>query len=349
MGIIQNLEYLSQLVAVPGYEKDAAEKCSVLFSDWCDQVRVDKFFNVICLKKGYNKAAKKLMITAHIDEIGFLVNSIDDKGFVGITNVGGIDSKILLAQEVIIHGKQDIIGIIGATPPHLLKAEDAGKAVKLRDIRIDTGLSGDELKKYVSIGDTVSLRSKFIKMNDQKVSGKAMDNRASIACLLEILRLLKDVNHENDLVFVASAQEETYLTGIMTASYALRPDAAIVIDTCHGDIPDLSKDVSSTPGKGPEISIGPNLQPSLVSKLFDLGKENGIPFQKMVEAGDTGTEAWATQVSAAGIPTALLSIPIRYMHTAVETVNLEDIKFTARMVSEFAKLSSEQLGELLCL
>lgn len=349
MGIIQNLEYLSELVAVPGYEKEAAEKCAVLFTDLCDQVRVDKFFNVICLKKGCNKSARKLMITAHIDEIGFLVNSIDDKGFAGLSNIGGIDSKILLAQEVIIHGRQDIIGIIGATPPHLLKAGDSGKAVKLRDLRIDTGLSGEELKKYVSIGDTVSLRPKFNKFNEQKVSGKALDNRASIACMLEILSLLNDVNHENDLIFVASAQEETHLTGIMTASYALRPDAAIVIDTCHGDIPDLPKDVSSTPGKGPEISIGPNLQPKLVEKLFELGKEKGIPSQKMVEAGDTGTEAWATQVSANGIPTALLSIPVRYMHTAIETVNIEDIKFTARLVAEFARLSSERLGELLCL
>jgi len=349
MGIKENLEYLSQLVAMPGYEKDAAEKCAILFMDWCDKVSVDKFFNVISVKKGCNKAAKKLMITAHIDEIGFLVNSIDEKGFVGLTNVGGIDRKILLAQEVIIHGKQDITGVIGATPPHLLKAEDAGKAVKLMDLRVDTGYSGEELKKYVSIGDTVSLKSRLTIMNRQKASGKSLDNRASVACLLEILRLLRDVNHENDLIFIASTQEETNLAGIITASYALRPDAAIVIDACHGDIPDLSKDVSSTPGKGPEISIGPNLQPKLVSKLFELGKEYGIPYQKMVEAGDTGTEAWATQVSANGIPTALLSIPVRYMHTAVETVNLEDIKFTARLVAEFAKQSSEQLGELLCL
>jgi endoglucanase len=148
---------------------------------------------------------------------------------------------------------------------------------------------------------------------------------------------------------VASTQEETTVVGVTTASYALRPAAAIVIDTCHGDIPDLSKDYSSTPGKGPEISIGPNLHPQIVNKLFELGRENCIPFQKMVESGDTGTEAWATQVSANGIPTALLSIPIRYMHTAVETVNIEDIKYTARLVAEFAKISSEQLGDVLCL
>ena len=349
MNITKNLEYLSELVAVAGFEKDAAVKVSELFKDYCDQVKVDKFFNIICLKKGYNKAAKKLMITAHIDEIGFLINSIDEKGFVGITNIGGIDSKILLAQEVIIHGCKDIIGIIGATPPHLLKPEDVGRAIKIRDLRIDTGFSGDELKKLVSIGDTVSFKSKFSIMNEIMASGKSFDNRASVACLLEILRFLKDVNHENDIIFIASTQEETTLAGIMTASYELRPAAAIVIDTCHGDIPELSKDYSSASGKGPEISMGPNLHPQMVNKLFELGRENCIPYQKMVESGDTGTEAWATQVSANGIPTALLSIPIRYMHTAVETVNIEDIKHTARLVAEFSKISSEQLGEVLCL
>ena len=349
MNISGNLAYLSELVAVAGFEKNAAEKVAGLFKDYCDQVKVDKFFNVICLKRGINRDAKKIIITAHIDEIGFLVNSIDEKGFVGITNVGGIDRKILLAQEVIIHGRKDIIGIIGATPPHLLKAEDVGKAVKLSDLRVDTGFSGEELRKIVSIGDTVSFKSKFSIMNDSKACGKSFDNRASIACLLEILKLLKNVNHENDIVFIASTQEETSLVGIITASYAIQPDAAIVIDTCHGDIPDLSRDYTSILGKGPEISIGPNLHPKMVKKFFELSKENCIPFQKMVEAGDTGTEAWATQVIANGIPTVLLSIPIRYMHTAVETLNIDDIKYTAKLIAEFVKISSEQLGDVLCL
>ena len=346
MNITENLKYLSELVAVAGFEKASAEKVAELFKGCCDYVEVDKFSNVICIKKGTGNKAKKIMITAHIDEIGFLVRSIDEEGFVGITNIGGIDSKILLAQEVIIHGKQEIVGIIGATPPHLLKVEDAAKPVKIQDLYVDTGFTQNELKEIISVGDTVSFKSKCNIMNEQKVSGKSFDNRASVACLLEILENLKDIKHENDIVFVASTQEETSLVGIKTASYSLMPDAAIVIDTCHGDIPDLSKDYSSTPGKGPEISIGPNLHPKMVNKLFELGKEYFIPFQKMVEAGDTGTEAWATQVSTKGIPTVLLSIPIRYMHTAVETLNIEDIKFTARLVAEFSKIGSTQLGDL---
>lgn len=351
MDIAENLKYLSGLVAVAGFEKDTAEKIARLFKDCgcCNSVEIDKFSNVICLKKGTNDNAKKIMITAHIDEIGFLVRSINEKGFVAIDNIGGIDSKILLAQEVIIHGKKDIVGIIGATPPHLLKAEDAGKPVKIHDLYVDTGYSESELKKLVSVGDTVSFKPNFSIMNEKKASGKSFDNRASVACLFEIMKALKDVKHENDIIFVATTQEETSVVGVTTASHELMPDAAIVIDTTHGDIPNLSKDYTSTLGKGPEISIGPNLQPKMVNKLFDLGKEYCIPYQKMVESGDTGTEAWATQVSRYGIPTALVSIPIRYMHTAIETLSFDDIKFTARLVSEFAKLSSIQLGDLLCL
>ncbi|QNU68577.1 M42 family peptidase [Ruminiclostridium herbifermentans] len=347
MNITENLQYLSELVAVAGFEKAASEKVAELFKGCCDYVEVDKFSNVICLKKGTSDKAKKIIITAHIDEIGFLVRSIDEKGFVGIANIGGIDSKILLAQEVIIHGKKDVIGIIGATPPHLMKAEDSNKPVKINDLFVDTGFTGKELKEIVSVGDIVSFKSKFTIMNEQKVSGKSLDNRASVACLLMILENLKNIKHENDIIFVASTQEEASLVGVITASYSLMPDAAIVIDACHGDIPDLSKDYSSTPGKGPEISIGPNLHPKMVNKLFELGKEYSIPFQKMVEAGDTGTEAWATQVSTKGIPTALLSIPIRYMHTEVETLNIEDIKYTARLVAEFAKIGSTELEELI--
>lgn len=347
MEIANCLEYLSGLVAVTGFEATAAAKIAETFKDYCGEVRIDKFFNVIFLKKGFNKSAKKILVTAHSDEIGFLVNSIDDKGFVGISPMGGIDSKILLAQEVIIHGREDITGIIGAMPPHLMKPEDAGKAVKIKDLRVDTGLKGAELKKIVSIGDVVSFKSSFSLMNKTKASGKSFDNRTGIVCMMEILQGLKDINHENDIIFLASTQEETSLAGITTAAFSIKPDAAIVIDAGHGDIPELSKDVSSIAGKGPEIAIGPNLHQGMVEKLFELGKDICIPFQKMVESGDTGTEAWATQVSGCGIPTALLSIPVRYMHTAVETVNLEDIKYTARIITEFLRLSSEKLEKVL--
>ena len=346
MDIDKSLEKLSGLTGVAGYEKAAASELMLMLQELCDKVYTDKFFNVIAHKKGSSPCAKKVLITAHIDEIGLMVSSIDEKGFLGVSSIGGIDSKVLLAQEVIIHGKSDIFGIIGAMPPHLMKPEDAGKAVKLSELYVDTGIR-EGLKELVSVGDIISLKSDFSRLKNSKVSGKALDNRVGVCCLIEILKELKNIKHENDIIILASTQEETFLTGVTTAAYTLRPDAAFVIDATHGDMPDAPKERTSQLGKGPEISIGPNLHPRMVGKCFEIAEENCIPFQKMVESGDTGTEAWATQVSAYGIPTVLISVPVRYMHTPVETVNIQDIKYTAKIVTQFLKIGPTQLESVL--
>jgi endoglucanase len=347
MDIVQSLEKLSGLTAVAGFERATANDIKQMLQGLCDKVEIDKFFNVVATKKGSSATAKKIMITAHTDEIGLMVSSINENGFVGVSNIGGIDSKVLLAQEVTIHGKSDIYGIIGAMPPHLMKPEDAGKAVKISELYVDTGIRDVSLKDKVAIGDIISIKSNFCCLQNSKVSGKTMDNRVGVCCLIEILNELKSIKHENDIIILASTQEETYLTGVTTASYALRPDAAFVIDATHGDIPDAPKERTSQLGKGPEISIGPNLHPKMVNKCFEIAKENCIPFQKMVESGDTGTEAWATQVSAYGIPTVLISVPVRYMHTPVETASIKDIKYTARIITEFLKMGSAELDSVL--
>jgi endoglucanase len=346
MDIDISLEKLSGMTAVAGFEKAAASELTFLLQELCDKVYTDKFFNVIAHKKGSNPSAKKILITAHIDEIGLIVSSINENGFLGVSSIGGIDSKVLLAQEVIVHAKSSIFGIIGAMPPHLMKPEDAGKAVKISELYVDTGIR-EGLKELVSVGDIITLKTDFCRLKNSKVSGKALDNRVGVSCLIEILNELKSIKHENDIIILASTQEETFLTGVTTAAYTLRPDAAFVIDATHGDIPDAPKDRTSQVGKGPEISIGPNLHPKMVGKCFEIAEENCIPFQKMVESGDTGTEAWATQVSAYGIPTVLISVPVRYMHTPVETANIQDIKYTARIVTEFLKMGTSQLESVL--
>ncbi len=349
MSITQNLEKLSLLTSVAGFEKQAAQSLLNIFKDLCDEVYIDRFYNVICVKNGSHKAAKKIMLTAHMDEIGLIVSSVDDNGYIGISNIGGVDAKVLLAQEVIVHGKKDIYGVIGATPPHLLKPEDRDKTIKLDGLRVDTGIGGGKLKELVSIGDLITIKAPFTSLAGGKVCCKALDNRAGVSCLIEVLKLMQNVKHENTIICVASTQEETYLTGVITASHALLPDAAFVIDVSHGEIPDAPRDNTSVLGKGPEIAIGPNLQPQMVRKCFDLAKEAMIPFQKMVESGDTGTEAWATQVSCLGIPTVLLSIPLRYMHTQVEVIATADVKYTARIAAEFLKLSQQEVSEVLTL
>ena len=335
------LRDLTKHTAVSGHEREMSLFIKQLFGKYCDSVEIDRFYNVAGIKKGCGDNRKKIMVTAHIDEIGLMVKSIDDEGFIKFSNVGGIDSKILLAQEVIIHGKKDLTGIIGAKPPHLLKPEEAKKSVKIEDLSIDTGMGGKKVKEYVSIGDVITFKSGLFTLQNDKVGSKSLDNRSSVAALFETMSHLSSVKHKDDLYFVATVQEEVRLAGAIISAYNIEPDIAVVIDACHGDIPDAPKEETYGLGKGPAIGLGPNLSRRLTNRIIDVAKEYNIPHQIDVEPGNTGTEAWATQVSRAGIPTVLVSIPVRYMHTAIETAHLGDIKNTGRLVAKFIELLAE--------
>lgn len=329
------LKELSTYTAVSGYEKNTCQYIKSIFEKYCDSVEIDKFFNIIGHKKGTNGAKGRIMVAAHYDEIGFLVKSIDERGFIKFVNIGGIDSKILPAQEVIVHGREDIPGVIGAKPPHLLKSEEREKAVKIKDLTIDTGMEPKVLRELVQIGDPITLAAHPISLKNDKISSKSIDNRCGLAALIIAMAELQNLKHEADVVFVASTQEETELTGITTASYNLEPDTAIILDACHGEISGVSDEDAFPLGKGPAIGIGPNLHKELTKKLINKAKEENIPYQIDVEPGDTGTEAWATQVSRNGIPTVLVSIPVKYMHTPVEVTDMKDVKNAGRLIARF--------------
>jgi tetrahedral aminopeptidase len=346
MDLMEVLKELNTYTAVSGYEKELSQHIQRLFEVECDDVHIDSFYNVIGLKKGNGKF--KILITAHIDEVGFLVKSIDEKGFVKLSSLGGIDNKILLASEVILHGRREIPGVIGAKPPHLLKPEDAKKAVKLEDLSVDTGMKAEELKEYVSVGDIVTLKTKTGALQGGKVCARALDNRGGLLAMLEMMKEVSRYKTEADLYFAATTQEERELAGVRAAAFGIEPDFAIVIDAGHGDIPDVSRDVVFPLGKGPAIGIGPNLHKKLAKRLIELAKEEAIPHQIDVEPGDTGTEAWATQVTKSGIASVLVSIPVRYMHTPVETAHLTDIRNTARLLARFVSLQTVEMEEILC-
>jgi len=342
------LKDLCSQTGVSGSEKELSVFISHLFEIFCDSVEIDPFFNVIGIKRGFGSSKKRILVMAHADEIGFLVKSIDDRGFIRFTNIGGMDSKILLAQEVVIHGRERLPGIIGAKPPHLLKPEETKKAVKLDELAIDTGMDAVQVKKLISIGDLITLKTVPLELQGGKFSSKALDNRSGVAVLLRTMENICSVKHENDVYFIANTQEEVGSRGAIIASYNALPDAAVVIDACHGDMPDAPKDEIFTLGKGPAVAIGPNLHRKMTNRLIETAKEGNIPYQTDVEPGDTGTDAWFTQVSRSGIPTVLISVPVRYMHTPVETVSLSDIKNAGRLVAEFVSLSTEELEGILC-
>ena len=348
MDYISILKDISIYPGISGHEQNLAKHIAKIFKKHCENVEIDEFSSVIGFKKGKPGTGKKVMVSAHIDEIGLMVKSIDDEGFIRVSNVGGVDSKVLLAQEVVVHGKKDVFGVIGATPPHLLKPADAKKAVKMEDLILDTGLSALELKRYVSVGDVITFKAEPFALGGNKLSSKSLDNRAGVVTLIGIMDKLGPMRHNYDTYFVASSQEEVGLRGANICAYNIKPDLAIVIDVCHGKIPGVSKEEASILGKGPVISVGPNLHKEFSRGLINMAKSDGIIHQIDVEPGNTGTEAWAIQVSRSGIPTLLVSIPLKYMHTVIETLDMADIKNAVKLIAEFITLLGRETEDFVC-
>ena len=341
------IEMLSNLRGVSGYEGDVAAHVSELFQTYCDAVHTDALGSVIAVKRSRRPDAGKVMIEAHMDEIGMMVTDIDEHGFLFFTNIGGIDARILLANEVVVHGVRDIPGIIGAKPPHILSAEERKETVPLDKLYIDTGYPKTEVEKLVRIGDTVTFQNKTLRLKNDGISTKTQDDRTSVAILAEILKELRNTDLPFDLYTVAAVQEEVGLRGSGCAAYQIDPDFAIAIDVCHASTPDASKNTFPA-GGGTVISRGPNIHPGLFSAITQALDEHHIAYAVDVDGGDTGTDAWAIQVARSGIPTALFSLPLKYMHTPVETVALSDVKATAHGIAVFLN-SLERTGDALCL
>jgi putative aminopeptidase FrvX len=346
---IDLLKELTRHTGVSGYEEEIALYIKDVFEKHCNQVEVDKFFNVIGFKKGHGNDRKKIMVTAHFDEVALIVTKVDDKGFIKVSGLNGVDPKILLGQEVTIHGKKEVYGIIGAKPPHLLKEEEGNQAVKMKALTIDTGLCANKVKDYVSVGDMVTFRVDALLLQNNKISSKTLDNRCGVVALVEMMKEISLMKHESDIYFIATTQEELSMAGAISVAYNIEPDMAIVIDACHGDMPDSPKENTFIPGKGPAIAIGPNMHKKATSKLIDTAKLENIPYQVEVITGHSGTEAWATQISRNGIPTVLISIPVRYMHTAVETSHSKDIVNAGKLAARFVVTAEKEMEAVLCI
>jgi len=349
MNIIEILEKISIIPAVSGNEEELSNYMEVQFRNFADEVTIDKFNNVIGIKKGIGKNKIKIMLAAHMDEIGLMVKDIEKTGFIRFTQIGGIDPRTLLAQEVIVHGKQDLYGVIGAKPPHLQDENEREKAIKIEDLTIDVGFNKEDLKDMVEIGDIITIRRNTLELQGSILSGKAMDDRAGVVTMYETARELSMLKHEADVYFVSTVQEEVGVRGATTSTYRINPDIGIAIDVGFGATPELPKEHVIDMGKGPGIAIGGNIHPTLREKLSEIGREYRIPIQYEVSPGPTGTDARAMQITRSGVPTLLLSLPLRYMHTSVETIDMEDIKTSAKLLARFISyISAENLEGLLC-
>lgn len=322
---------LSDLRGISGFEGRINQAVADEFRKYCDSVEIDPLGSVIAVKKCGKANAPKVMIEAHMDEIGLIVTSITDNGFIIFSSVGGVDQRILPSLEVTVHGIEDVKGVIGI-PPEIEGNPD--KSYKMKELAVDTGLCADKVKELIKIGDSITFAQSVGRLGENQFSSKTMDDRASVAAIIKVMEDIADKDINCDVYAVAAVQEEVGCRGGKTTSFGINPDMAIAIDVTHGITPDNSENAIEL-GKGTAMSKGPNIHPKLVERLERTAKEKGIGYTVEIDGGATGTDAWEIQVSGGGIPTALMSIPLKYMHTSVETLDLRDLKATSNLIKEF--------------
>ena len=334
MEMIDLLEHLAQSTGVSGQEDTAAEMICEELKQYTDNVVTDAMGSVTAVIR---EGTPLVLLDAHLDEIGLIVTYLGENGFLKAAAVGGVDRRLLIAQEVLILSKDPIEGIIASKPPHLLSAEEEKKVPKVDDLWIDTGYSTEELKEKVSLGDRVLLKSAFYRLLNGRVSSKALDDRAGVAAVFRALELLKNEPLSCGLAVSFTCQEELGCLGAKTASYAMKPDLAVTVDVSFAHTPDAPEEKCGKLGEGTMIGISPTLDKGISDTLTALAKEKGIPYQLEVMGGLTSTNADSITVSRGGVKCGLLSIPLRYMHTPIETIDPADVESTAGLMAEFVK------------
>ena len=287
------------------------------------------------------------MLAAHMDEIALMVRGIED-GFITTHRVSGIDPRVMLAQTVLVHGKRALPGLVATMPPHLQTAADRKRYPPVGDLVVDVGLPAAEVDELVRIGDLITVDSPMMELKGRLVAAKAMDDRACIAVITTCLELLQKMRHSWDVYAAATVQEEVGLRGAATAANHIQPDCAIALDVGFAEQPGVSTGAGKL-GEGPQLGIGANFHPRMVQRLQDVATYYDIKWQRDVMPARSGTDAWAIQVSRDGVPTALLSIPLRNMHSPVETLDLKDIERCGRLLAHFICALDEDFVDYLSL
>jgi len=336
---IDLLKIISETAGAPGFENRIREVIIKEITPNVDSITVDNMGNIVAFRKG--KQSKKIMLAAHMDEIGFIVSHIDDNGFIRFIPLGGFDPKTLTAQRVIIHGKKDIIGVMGSKPIHLMSEDEKGKAMKLTDYYIDLGMKKEEVVKIVSIGDSVTRERELIEMGDC-INGKSLDNRISVYVLIEALAQLKNTELPYDTYAVFTVQEEVGLRGAQVASLQIQPDFGIAIDTTIAfDVPgSQAHEQVSKLGEGAAIKIMDSsviADQRMVAYLKKSADNAAIKWQpELLPAGGTDTANLQKMVKGGAIAGAI-SIPTRHIHSVIEMVHKSDVKFAIALLTEAVK------------
>ncbi len=337
------LKKLCETPGISGYEERIQKVIKEELEKVTDGVRIDRLGNVIGIKKANRipdeSVPKKVMIAAHMDEVGLVIKYIDDDGFLRFFPLGGFDFKTLFAQKVIIHGEKDIKGVIGSKSIHLLKGDGGDNPTKIQELFIDIGLKKDGVSKIVNIGDPVTLVGCFEELNDEIITAKAFDDRVGVYVMIESLKRIRDCYV--DIYAVATVQEEIgEHRGATVSSFPIEPDIGIALDiVAASDLPNIEKEEKSIAlGKGTAITLIDSLYTisnrRIVDSLKKIAEDNKIKYQIDVKMKG-GTDAGVIQRSKAGVPVCIISIPVRYTHTVVEMCHKDDIENSIKLLSKF--------------
>ena len=331
------LEQLAQIPMVTGFERAQSGRVCELFAPLCDEIEVDRFGNVIGRIRSGKPDAKTVLLDAHLDQIGFVVTEVLDQGFVRLQSVGGVDPRMLLGAEVTIGAPEGALyGIVACKPPHLLGAHEADKAVPIHEMVIDTGLL--DAKGKIPVGTPIWFpadEAHMPRLSKDSMTGPSLDDRAGAAAIALALQKLRRVDLSVDVAILLSVQEEVTALGATLGTFQVHPDYAIAVDVSHAKTPDAPDQFAY--GGGVMIGMGPNMNRPLTRALVRTAKAEGMDYQIEVMEGNTGTNAWEMQIIGAGTAQAILSIPLRYMHTPIETIKLSDVESVGDLLYHFLR------------
>ena len=334
----ETLSLLTELIQAPGlsgYESSIREIIAKEWETLTDDLQISPIGSLHGLHEGtLPKPRPSILLATHMDAIGLMVTGIVD-GFLRITAIGGIDHRVLPGQLVTVHGEKDLPGVIIQPPDHLLPEDFRKKPIPIKYLLVDTSLNPTQVEKMVHVGDLISFAQKPIGIGKDIIAGHSLDNRSSVVALTYCLSELQSRKHKWDVWAVATVQEEETLGGALTSAYQLHPKIAIAIDVTWAAGPDTPKHKTFPLGEGLTLGWGPNIHPGLYNEFKEIADRLEIPYKMEPMPRHSGTDATALQIAGQGVPTMVISIPLRYMHTPVEMVSLKDIKRAGRLLTEF--------------
>lgn len=339
------LATITALRGISGDEGPVAAAIAEAFRPLCDAVEIDAMGSVIARMGDHGP---RVLMTAHEDEIGLMATDVEEDGAVRFTRVGGVDPRILPGSRVTVHTEQGpMLGVVGALPPHLLSEEDRKQNYKMEKLHVDIGLPAERVRALVHPGTPITLYGPLKPYENGRFAGKTIDDRGCVAMMLRVAELLQKRKLEAQVYFVAAVQEEVSGRGIETSAYRIDPDLGIAIDVTHGEMPGCNPD-SVHPLDKVVLSEGPNIHPRLHKHLMELAARIHVDVKTSVCPGATATDADGLQLARAGVPTALVELPLKYMHTTVEMYAESALEEGARLLAAFVAGLDDQWEELLC-